>query len=287
MQMVSSSSPTTGKPLDARLLDRPSGFDGEARRWPSWRLKFEAWLTMVDVEFGQWVKEARLATSPVPWSSMSSRARVLGAFLYAALVTLLVGSLLEVVAAVSDSNGWEAYRRVCSEVDPRAASQKLQVLEDLLEPQLGEAGNFYAKWLSWERRVKEAPPGVMAAFTDDIMIAIVRRRVPFELQSYLRVHALEYEGQYVRLHETVENYFRSQGITVLGAPGASDQRTGLQTAMGRRQNSKVNIFDQISTLMLDNVTIMIGGPSLHLVSGCAGRLVPTWIFVGEKCLGMA
>ena len=148
-QGVSSSS-LMGKPLDARLLDRPQGFDGDVRRWPSWRLKFEAWLTMVDGDFGQWIREARLANLPVPWISMSSRAKVLGAFLYAALVTLMIGSLLEVVAAVPDSNGWEAYRRVCSEVDPRAASQKLQVLEDLLEPQFGEAGNFYAKWLSWD-----------------------------------------------------------------------------------------------------------------------------------------
>ena len=115
---MSSSSATYGKPLDARLFDRPAGFDGEVRHWPSCRLKFEAWLTMVDVEFGHWIKEARLANFLVPWSTMSSRAKVLGAFLYAALVTLMVGSLLEVVAAVPDSNGWEAYRRVCSEVDP-------------------------------------------------------------------------------------------------------------------------------------------------------------------------
>ena len=77
-QMSSSSatdgSATVGKPLDARLFDRPSGFDGEVRRWPSCRLKFEAWLTMVDVEFGHWIKEARLANFPVPWSTMSSRA---------------------------------------------------------------------------------------------------------------------------------------------------------------------------------------------------------------------
>ena len=50
-QMVSSSSPQ-GKPLDARLLDRPSSFDGDVRRWPSLRLKFEAWLIMVDGELG-------------------------------------------------------------------------------------------------------------------------------------------------------------------------------------------------------------------------------------------
>ena len=71
---------------------------------------------MVDGDFGQKIREARVANLPVPWMSMSSRAKLLGAFLYAALVTLMIGSLLEVVAAVPDSNGWEAYRRVCSEV---------------------------------------------------------------------------------------------------------------------------------------------------------------------------
>ena len=128
-----------GRHLDARLLEKPRLYDGEPSKWREWRLRFEAFLDATDERFGHALDEATRVAGVIQEAAVPLAYTALGHFLFSMLLGVLAGALLEIVAATVHHNGWEAWRCVVNEMEPRAAGQRLTILESLIDPDLGDA----------------------------------------------------------------------------------------------------------------------------------------------------
>jgi hypothetical protein len=90
------------------LVDKPGTFDGSG--WREWKLKLEVWLVMVDDRFPLLLQEAAKMASPIAAEVVPPEIRSLGHLLYSVLVTSMSGILFELMSAVRELNGFEAWR---------------------------------------------------------------------------------------------------------------------------------------------------------------------------------
>jgi hypothetical protein len=107
-------------------------------------------------------------------------------------------------------------------------------LEDLSEPDLGGAAEFYSRWLTWERMLEEAERVAGHLFDDCLKVAIVRSRCPSELRTHLELHAAEYEENYDAMRRVVDRFFRARGaVRFQPSSGGVAQVSYLQVKGGR------------------------------------------------------
>ena len=52
--------------------------------------------------------------APIDWDTVPPQLKLLGRYVYALLVNMFFGMLLELTLSVDRNNGWEAWRRVCA-----------------------------------------------------------------------------------------------------------------------------------------------------------------------------
>jgi hypothetical protein len=71
---------------------------------------------------------------------------------------------------------------------------------------------------------------VGGALTPSIKIAVIRKRCPVDLRRHLQLAAADIQGDYNRLHEVVESYFRARG-SVPGAPAAAMELDYISAAL--------------------------------------------------------
>ena len=199
--------------LDPRLLERPQPYNGDVAGWRVWKIRFVGWLVGVEPSFEVPLDEAERCKQPIRWERVPIPWRTPARFLFALLLSMTSGGLMEVMASTPDKNGWEAWRRLCFEQEPRAAGEKLKRLEDLSEPDFGSAAEFYSRWLTWERMVDEAERVVGHLFDDCLKVAIVRARCPSELRTHLELHAADYEENYDAMRRVVDRFFRARGAS--------------------------------------------------------------------------
>ena len=110
--------------MDPKLLEKPTNLARDPHRWREWRLRFESYFDATDDRFGQALSDA----SRVPASIASATVPIgvyqtLGRFLYALLLGLLGGALLELVSPTPSHNGREAWRTIVHEMESLAANR--------------------------------------------------------------------------------------------------------------------------------------------------------------------
>ncbi len=134
---------------DPKLVDKPSRFAGDPSVWRSWNFKLQNWLSTLDVRFPEWLTEVRSLTHPAkPVNEMAQSS----AALYVILASLTEGEMLQIVEMTSGRKGFEAYRQMSWECEPRLAARKLSSLGKLLTPDFGSVADsrqFWARMLSW------------------------------------------------------------------------------------------------------------------------------------------
>jgi len=185
-----------GSGVDPKLLERPQVFDGTASRWPEWKFKFKAWASTTDPEAMLAMDEAERYEEPIDIARVPPRLRLLGGFIYAALISYSSGVPMQIVHDATSANGFEAWRSLAHFYEPRLASRRLVVLTTLLEPDLGTESQCLERFLKWERELRQEAAIVGQILGDELKIAVVLKRVPEELRRYLQLRSAEIAGSY-------------------------------------------------------------------------------------------
>jgi len=196
--------------VDARLVERPPRFDGSESLWKDWRFRMENWLGLIDRELPSLLMAAAVMDNSVPLQA--GRRGKLCDLLFVILSTQLEGPALRQLQLVPDRNGFEAWRRICLEMEPRAAHRKLLALDKLLHPALVTTSSsaFLDSWRAWEKDVLDYEEYSGHPFDKEVQAAILVRHVPDELRKHLQLSASEHLGNYEMIKTRVITYIQSQ-----------------------------------------------------------------------------
>jgi len=126
---------------DPKLLEKPSRFSGEISAWRGWRDDVVAYFGAVDSRFERALDEAAREPRRIQWTMVPPFLVTLGRFLFAFVLGLVGGILHEVVSNVEEHNGWEAWRCIHREMEPREGAGRLVALERRLEPDLASTAS--------------------------------------------------------------------------------------------------------------------------------------------------
>ena len=182
--------------VDVRLVERPPRFDGSESLRKDWRFRMENWLGLIDAELPTLLAALAVTENQVPLQA-GRRGRLCD-LLFVILSTQLEGPALRQLQLVPDRNGFEAWRRLCLELEPRAAHRKLLALDKLLHPSLvtTSSGAFLDSWRAWEKDLREYEDLSGHPFDTEVQAAILVRHVPDELRRHLQLSASEHLGNY-------------------------------------------------------------------------------------------
>ena len=118
--------------VDIRILEKPPHFDGDETQWKDWRFRFTNWIGMAEAEFPVLLEAA--ADKATEIGVLRGRQRQQGELLYVLLSTLLGGPCLRQLQEVQFRNGFEAWRLLSRDQEPRAAHRKVSALDRILHP---------------------------------------------------------------------------------------------------------------------------------------------------------
>eukprot|EP00971_Amphidinium_carterae_P021197 418469-Amphidinium_carterae.2 len=198
--------------VDRKLIGKPTKLTQQSV-WSDWRFEFENYLVCVDTNYQEELRQAALLPTPVgPPGDPARQGR--SHSLYAVLASLVTGKALDIVKSQRDiRNGFEAWRRIVHEYEPPNNTRRLALLTELLESAsldgLHHPETFASELLKWEEKIREYERFPECTFDPEVKKAILLRRAPPELATYLRV-TLSDTTEYAELRDRVESYLRSR-----------------------------------------------------------------------------
>jgi len=195
---------------DPRLLEKPDQFDGSPERWSEWRFRFVAWFSAVVPNAATALEEAAAARTEIDMTAASTPLVRSGGFLYAALASYCRGLPLQMVRAAEAGNGWEAWRALNQEYEPRLAARKLAMLTSMLSPDLGTEKNCLEKFMQWERELKKNESVIGISLPEDLRIAVAMQRLPSALKQHVQLHAADIGGSYERFRVVLVSYLQAR-----------------------------------------------------------------------------
>ena len=202
---------------DLRWVGRPPNFDGSHVKWSEWRFKFANYLALADANLMTNLEQIERQTTPVV---LTNEGRHSGNKLYALIASVVRGRALVLIKAVTERNGYEAWRLLVKEFEPNVAQRRLALLNALLSPDLsGNDNEFGNKWRTWESKVKEYESMTGEALDPNMKLAIVMKVVPVAARAYLQVNAHLFAGDYPKFATVLEGYLTSNQAWSAGGVG--------------------------------------------------------------------
>ena len=103
-------------------------------------------MSLLEVRWSTLLDAAEQADSEVPNQGPEDMQR-LQHVLFSVLATVLTGKSLRILQAVKDHDGFEAWRRVCAEFEPRVVQRRLAMLTSIMNPECGHhETDFSERW---------------------------------------------------------------------------------------------------------------------------------------------
>ncbi|CAE8585279.1 unnamed protein product, partial [Polarella glacialis] len=199
--------------LDVKYIDKPEKFDNSRKSWLEWRFKMHNWLSLIDPRIDELLDVAAASLLPIKPQADDDMKRMQH-IIFAVLSSYLQSSSLRLIQAVKARNGFEAWRVLCKEFEPKTAKRKLSMLSHLLmNPDFGETDEeFLVKWRQWKADIDAYESFVGKPFDTDLMIAVMLNFTPWELRRHLQFNAAQYEDSYQRLEDLVISYLQSKQL---------------------------------------------------------------------------
>ena len=105
-------------------------------------------------------------------------------------------------------NGFEIWRQLVREYEPRAANRNLAVLRNLLNWKFDEAG-YEVSWLKFEQAIEEYKKLTHEEFPPKFKVAIVMAGLPDTLRKHLEL-TIDSEDDYSALRERIQTWIQTQ-----------------------------------------------------------------------------
>ena len=162
-------------------------------KWTEFYDGFRAWLLYADPEYETSLDhlESNTAT-PVDISTMDgpqvSRARQL----YSILIGSLKGKPLRILKGVSNRNGFEAWRQLLAQYQPRTRARSISLLSALMNfPVFNKSQTILEQVQGFERLRAEYRKSSGVDLADDVSLSILVRCLPKHLQQHMQLQLTE------------------------------------------------------------------------------------------------
>ena len=193
--------PTTVRDWAMRLVDmkgvaKPQEFSGRQQDWSEWRFRFVAIAELMGINTN--MEDAARQRNPIEKKQLNENLCIQGQLLYNVLVHLVGGKALTILRCVQSGNGYEAWRRICTEYEPATPVRYTSMLTGILSPSWTEQRPFAEQIFIWEKAIDmyEAASGQRVA--DDVRVATMLKYAPAPVKMFLKLTP----------PDTLENYVR-------------------------------------------------------------------------------
>ena len=193
--------------LEAKLIEKPAIFDGCESSWLPWKTKLLNWLAVVEPRMVELMEIVGRPDGRI--DSDSDETKKLGVVLYVILTSLFEGRLLQIVQAVEQRAGFEVWKQVLREMEPKLAHRRLAAIESLLDPDFGgEDGGLYDRILAWEAQVRGYAELTGKTLDSELRAAVLVKRMPVELRQHLQLNAGAFMDDYTKLRDVALSYLK-------------------------------------------------------------------------------
>ena len=210
--------------IDTRAIGKPPNFSGEVGddgkpdgpAWSQWAFLFRAYVGAFSADTRKLLEDAEQAIETIIQDPHFNKAEYeLGAQVYYILALTLRGRALGVVQRTSEGNGFEAWRLLCAEFEPRLPGIFQSMLQALLAPP--PTRDPVQCLYEWERRVDIYENQSGDTLSDPIKRAVVTSHLSSgPLRAHLNLQAARL-NTYREVRDEALSYLR-----VLRQAGALD-----------------------------------------------------------------
>jgi hypothetical protein len=205
--MASSSDGPLLPVLDTRQVSKPSNFDGDPNSWREWKFKFLNYCTLLSPEYDDFLTASETSVDPIPMQADAVRKR-LQTVLFALLASLLSGKPLKLLQLQAERNGFESWRLLCREFEPRLPQRRLALLHSLMAPNF--SGDFETQLITWEREIAVYEKVTGKTFDDDLRMAVLLRHSPPGLREHLQLSAGQFDEDYSKMRTVIQLWLQTR-----------------------------------------------------------------------------
>ena len=193
----------------SKILGKPSTYGGDAAQWREWRFGFETWWACLDAQAETLLENAVVCGHVIVPATSTPDVQELGRILYLVLAQSLKGRPLDLLKTVSKSNGFEAYRILIQEYEPKTKNRTLGMLQSIMSPLFGkDPTQFMIDLVKWENEIREYCGLSGKTFDDDLKVALVTERAPAEIKLHIQINSGAI-ADYDMLRELIRSYFQA------------------------------------------------------------------------------
>ena len=162
-------------------------------KWTEFYDNFRAWLFYADKEYEVSLDhlESNTAT-PIDMSTMDAGQQDRSKQLYSILIGSLRGRPLRILKGVNGRNGFEAWRQLLSQYQPRTRARSISMLSALMNfPVFNKAQTIIEQIQGFERLRNEYRRSSGVDLADDVSLSILVRCLPKALQQHVQLQLKE------------------------------------------------------------------------------------------------
>jgi hypothetical protein len=171
-------------------IARPQLFDGKDEHWADWKYNFHNVMSLLDITpYLDQVESVAMSNHPIVMENLTDKERYTSKLLHTLLATCLtVGKAKTVFRLAPEANGWEAWRLVVSEYEPKDSTRYNAMLMGVMRPRwTGQVDSFPDELRTWELAVLKYEKATSAAVPDTVKCSVVSMGAPKVVQNYFKM----------------------------------------------------------------------------------------------------
>ena len=195
--------------IDTRSLVKLGTFDGRHEEWQATKFDLMNYLALIHIDLPTEMDVAAAREGPITVPADNAEVLQRSRVLFAVLAAWMAKGKPKLMArTIFDRNGYEYWRQLCVEYEPRFASRALIQLRGISTWQLsGNEDELEVRLMALEQKVEEYERQHHKQVDEDMLKAMLLTESP--LQQYLSVYYRETMA-YAAVRELVTNYLRSR-----------------------------------------------------------------------------
>ena len=176
-------------------------------KWTEFYDNFRAWLFYADKEYEAGLDHLESNTSvAIDMSTLDVTVQERSKQLYSILIGSLRGRPLRILKGVSNRNGYEAWRQLLSQYQPRTRARSISMLSALMNfPAFNRSQTIVEQIQGFERLRNEYRRSSGVELADDISLSILVRCLPKALQQHVQLQLRE-DSSYSTVRSLVVAY---------------------------------------------------------------------------------
>ncbi|CAE8609616.1 unnamed protein product, partial [Polarella glacialis] len=197
----------------SKVIPKPQQFPGTREDWESWRFSFTSWIGSMHHTLPALLETAAKSKEPIQIIESDDDTQATAIQLNAILVAFCSkGRGPPICKGTADKTGFELWRRLAAEYEPKSSNKALSWLRTLSNPTFPKAeAEFSSALHEWENEINAYESETGKIFDVELKVSILNDVAPNSLKAQIAMHA-ETMDNYDSLREYVENYLKAKRL---------------------------------------------------------------------------